>query len=273
MDTSFDYVRDFVKNEAGIVLDAGKEYLVESRLTPIVRAEGLASIDALVQALRVSRKTELHRKVVEAMTTNETTFFRDVEPFELLRKELLPTLIQTRKLSRRLNIWYAASSTGQEPYSVSILIREHFPELLDWKIEQIGTDICRKALDRAKAGRYSQLEVNRGMPAQLLLRYFDKRGLEWELKESIRSMVDFREMNLNAPWPRLPQFDIVFVRNVMIYFDVPAKQKILSGIYDLLRPDGYMFLGAAETTLNLDERFVRVPANRAGCYKPVAKTA
>ncbi|MGE3177745.1 MAG: protein-glutamate O-methyltransferase CheR [Vicinamibacterales bacterium] len=271
MDTSFDYVRDFVKNEAGIVLDAGKEYLVESRLAPLVRSEGLASIEALVQALRASRQTDLHRKVVDAMTTNETTFFRDVEPFELLRKELLPTLIQSRKLSKRLSIWYAASSTGQEPYSVSILIREHFPELSDWKIEQVATDISRKALDRAKAGRYSQLEVNRGMPAQLLLRYFEKHGLEWQLKESIRSMVDYREMNLNSMWPRLPSFDIVFIRNVMIYFDVPAKQKILSRIYDLLRPDGYMFLGAAETTLNLDERFQRLPANRAGCYRPVPK--
>lgn len=271
MDTSFDYVRHFVKNEAGIVIDPGKEYLVESRLTPIVRSEGLASIDALVQTLRSSRQTELHRKVVDAMTTNETTFFRDVEPFELLRKELLPSLIQARKLSKRLTIWYAASSTGQEPYSVSILIREHFPELADWKIEQIGTDICRKALERAKAGRYSQLEMNRGMPAQLLPRYFEKQGLEWQIKDTIRSMVDFREMNLNAPWPRLPPFDIVFIRNVMIYFDVPAKQSILSRIYDLLRPDGYMFLGAAETTLNLDERFSRLPANRAGCYKPVGK--
>lgn len=271
METSFDYVREFVKSEAGIVLDEGKEYLVESRLAPIVRSEGLASIDALVQALRASRQTELHRKVVDAMTTNETTFFRDIEPFELLRTDLIPALIQTRKLSRRLSIWYAASSTGQEPYSVSILLREHFPELAGWTIEQIGTDICRKALERARAGRYSQLEVNRGMPAKLLLKYFDKQGLEWQLKDDIRSMVTFQEMNLNGTWPRLPQFDIVFIRNVMIYFDVPAKQRILGRIFDMLRPDGYLFLGAAESTMNLDERFVRLPANRAGCYRPSPK--
>lgn len=272
MDSSFDFVRSFVRTEAGIVLDAGKEYLVESRLAPIVRSEGLPSLDALVQTLRAGRKTELHRKVVDALTTNETTFFRDIEPFELLRTELLPALIKTRQLSKRLSIWYAASSTGQEPYSVSILIREHFPELANWKIEQVATDLSRPALERARAGRYSQLEVNRGMPAKLLLRYFDKQGLEWQLKDEIRSMVTYQELNLNGnwPWPRLPQFDIVFIRNVMIYFDVPDKQKILGRIYDMLRPDGYLFLGAAETTLNLDERFVRIPANRAGCYKPTA---
>ncbi len=268
MDTSFEFVREFVRNEAGIVIEAGKEYLVESRLAPIVRSEGLASIDALVQTLRGSRQTELHRKVVDAMTTNETTFFRDIDPFELLRTDLLPKLINARRLSKRLTIWYAASSTGQEPYSVSILLREHFPELKDWRIEQVATDICRKALDRARAGRYSQLEVNRGMPAKLLLRYFDKQGLEWQLKDDIRSMVTFHEMNLNGAWSRIPQCDIVFIRNVMIYFDVAAKQRILGKIYDLLRPDGYLFLGAAESTMNLDERYVRMPVNRAGCYLP-----
>lgn len=267
MDTSFDYVRQFVMTEAGIVLEPGKEYLVESRLGPIVRSEGLPSVDALVEMLRTTRQTELHRKVVDAMTTNETTFFRDTEPFELLRTDLIPKLIQARKVARRLSIWYAASSTGQEPYSVSMLLREHFPELRDWSIEQIGTDISRKVLERARAGRYSQLEVNRGLPAKLLLRYFSKQGLEWQLNDDIRSMVMFQEMNLNGTWPRLPMFDIVFLRNVMIYFDAPAKQKILGRIFDLLRPDGYLFLGAAETPMNLDDRFVRVPVSRAGCYR------
>lgn len=275
MQTSFDYVRDFVRSEAGIVIEAGKEYLVDSRLTPIVRKEGLASIDALVQALRTTRQTELHRKVIDALTTNETTFFRDNDPFELLKSDVIPKLIEARRVSKRLSIWYAASSTGQEPYSVSILLREHFPELASWTIEQLGTDLCRGALERARAGKYSQLEVNRGMPAKLLLKYFDKRGLEWQLKDNITSMVTYQEMNLNArwPWPAIPRFDIVFIRNVMIYFDVVDKQKILKRIYDLLRPDGYLFLGAAETPMNLDERFVRVPVNRAGCYRPTgAKT-
>ena len=266
MDNSFNYVRDFVRSEAGIVIDPGKEYLVESRLAPLVRSEGLASIEALVQNLRAGRQTELHRKVVDAMTTNETTFFRDIDPFEYLRTDVLPKLIATRKVARRLSIWYAASSTGQEPYSVSILLREHFPELNDWQIEQVGTDISRKALERAREGKYSQLEVNRGMPAKLLLKYFDKKGLDWQLKPAIRSMVTFQEMNLNGAWPRLGPFDIVFIRNVMIYFDVGAKKTILGRIHDLLRPDGYLFLGAAETTLNLDERFVRTPVGRSGAY-------
>ena len=275
MDTSFDYVRNFVRTEAGIVLDSGKEYLVESRLAPIVRSEGMSSVDALVQTLLTTRRTELHRRVVDALTTNETTFFRDVEPFELLRTELLPALIKTRQLSKRLSIWYAASSTGQEPYSVSMLIREHFPELASWTIDQVATDLSRPVLDRARAGAYSQLEVNRGLPVKLLVRYFDKRGLEWQLKDHIRSMVNFQELNLNGvwPWPCLPQFDIVFIRNVMIYFDVPDKQKILGRIYDRLRPDGYLFLGAAETTMNLDDRFTRLPVNRAGCYKPIRPKA
>lgn len=266
MDTSFNYVRNFVRAEAGIVIDPGKEYLVESRLAPLIRSEGLPSMDALVQVLRGGSRTELHRRVVDAMTTNETTFFRDIEPFEYLRTQVLPKLIQTRRVGKRLSIWYAASSTGQEPYSMSILLREHFPELHDWKIEQIATDISRKALERAREGRYSQLEVNRGMPAKLLLKYFDKKGLEWQLRDPIRNMVSFQELNLNGPWPRLGPFDIVFIRNVMIYFDVAAKKQILGRIHDLLRPDGHLFLGAAETTLNLDDRFIRSPAALSGAY-------
>lgn len=266
MATSFDYVRDFVRTEAGIVIEAGKEYLVESRLTPIVKSEGLGSIDALVNSLRGSSKTELHRKVVDAMTTNETTFFRDIDPFEVLKTDILPKLIAARRATRRLNIWYAASSTGQEPYSMSILIREHFPELADWTIDQTATDLSRKALERAQAGKYSQLEVNRGMPAHLLLKYFEKKGLDWQLKDSIRSMVRYREMNLNGMWSVPGPFDLVFIRNVMIYFDVEAKKTILGKIRNLLRADGYLFLGAAETTMGLDERFTRWPAPRSGAY-------
>lgn len=266
MATSFEYVRDFVRTEAGIVIEAGKEYLVESRLTPIAKSEGLGSIDALVNSLRSSTRTELHRKVVDAMTTNETTFFRDIDPFEVLKTEILPKLIHARRATRRLNIWYAASSTGQEPYSVSLLLREHFPELADWTIDQIGTDISRKALERAKAGKYSQLEVNRGMPAHLLLKYFEKKGLDWQLKDPIRSMVRFQEMNLNGAWSVPGPFDLVFIRNVMIYFDVQAKKTILNKIRGLLRPDGYLFLGAAETTMGLDDRFVRWPTARSGAY-------
>jgi chemotaxis protein methyltransferase CheR len=256
-----------IRADAGIVLEAGKEYLVDSRLGPVAKREGLASIEALVVAARGARGAELRRKIVDAMTTNETTFYRDGEPFDYLEKHILPKLIQSRRDKRQLRIWYAAASTGQEPYSVSMLIREQFPELLKWQLTQLGTDYSRPALDRARAGRYSQVEVNRGLPAKLLIKYFAKQGLEWEISSDVRTMVKYDEMNLNAPWPTMGQYDIIFIRNVMIYFDLDAKKRILNNIYRLLPADGYLFLGAAETTFNLDERFVRSDAGRAGCYQ------
>lgn len=266
---SFGYVRDIVAAELGIMLDTGKDYLVESRLLPIAKKEGLESIDALVSQIRSGRAPALKRAVLDAMTTNETTFLRDVTPFEVLRTSVLPALIEARRPRKKLRIWYAASSTGQEPYSVSMILRDHFPELLTWTIEQVGTDVSRNALDRAKAGLYSQLEVNRGLPATMLVKHFKKEGSEWQLSENIRKMVRYEEMNLNGPWPVVNGvYDIVFIRNVMIYFDVEAKKKILGKIYNLLAPDGYMFLGAAETTLNLDERFVRAEGGRGGVYRP-----
>lgn len=265
---SFAWVRDLVLAELGIVLDEGKDYLVESRLLPIVKREKLESIDALVGILRSNRSPVLKRAVLDAMTTNETTFLRDTTPFEILQSSILPKLIAARRMRRRLRIWYAATSTGQEPYSVSMIINDQFPELLSWNLEQIGTDVSRQALDRAKAGRYSQLEVNRGLPAKLLIKHFKRDGQDWVINDSIRKMLRCEEMNLNGPWPPIAgQFDIVFIRNVMIYFDVPAKKRIMGRIYDLLAPDGYMFLGAAETTLNLDERFTRAEGGRGGCYK------
>jgi chemotaxis protein methyltransferase CheR len=270
MVNSYEFVRDLVLKDAGIVLEAGKEYLVDSRLTPLVRTAGLDSIDALVKSVRTGRAPHLRREIVDAMTINETTFFRDVRPFELLRTTLLPQLIRARRSVRRLKIWYAASSTGQEPYSVSMLIDEAFPELATWDIEHLATDISRKALDRAAAGQYSQLEVNRGLPARLLVRYFEKRGLGYTLHERIRRTVKFRELNLNDDWPWLPTFDLVFLRNVMIYFDVGAKRRILGKVHNLLRADGALFLGGAETTINLDDRFLRVPVAGTGCYQPVS---
>jgi chemotaxis protein methyltransferase CheR len=254
--------------DAGIVIEAGKDYLVESRLGPLARKEGIASIDTLITTVRSGRHPDLRRKLVEAMTTNETTFFRDTEPFEYLAQDILPRLIESRRATRQLRIWYAASSTGQEPYSVSMLLHERFPELLTWNVTQLGTDYSRPALERARAGRYTQVEINRGLPASLLVKYFDKRGLEWEIKDDIRRMVRYEELNLNAPWPATHgPFDIVFIRNVMIYFDPDAKKRILANIHHLLPADGYLFLGAAETTFNLDERFVRADNGRAGCYK------
>lgn len=274
MDARFDYIRSLLRTDAGIVLDDGKDYLIEARLGPVARTAGLASIDALVQQLKSTRSTALHRTVIEALTTNETSFFRDHDPFEVLKRSVLPELIKARAQTRELRIWCAASSTGQEPYSLSMLIREHFPELATWKVTQLATDLNLQVLERARKGRFSQLEVNRGLPVQLLLKYFTKQGLEWQLKPEICSMVTFEPLNLVGVWPpTMGMFDLIFIRNVMIYFDVPAKQQILGRIHRMLRPDGYLFLGAAETTINLDHRFVRAPYERSGCYRHAAPIA
>jgi chemotaxis protein methyltransferase CheR len=267
----FEFVRTMVMKQAGIVLEPGKEYLVDSRLQPLARREGLASIEELVARLRTPFGAALGPKVIDAMTTNETTFFRDVEPFEVLRKFVLPDLIERNKQTRRLGIWYAASSTGQEPFSVSMLIQEHFPQLLQWDLQQLATDISPSVLARAREGVYSQVEINRGLPANYLVKYFEKQGNQWRLKDLVRKMVRYEELNLIRPWPAMAIVDIVMIRNVMIYFDVEAKKQILGRIQRLLRPDGYLFLGGAETTLNLDDSFVRQPHARAGCYR--AKTA
>lgn len=263
----FDYVRQMVYDNAGIVIEPGKEYLVESRLTPLCRQENVDSIDLLVQRMRGPQGVALVRRLMDAMTTNETTFFRDVEPFETLKKHVLPALMEARRASRQLNIWYAASSTGQEPYSASMLIDTEFPELKGWSLMQLATDLSPTVLGRAREGRYSQLEVNRGLPAKYLVRYFTKAGNDWQLEESIRRMVRFEEMNLVKPWPLMPQMDIIMLRNVMIYFDTEAKKRILHNVRTLLRPDGYLFLGGAESPMNIDESFDRQQYERAGCYR------
>jgi chemotaxis protein methyltransferase CheR len=265
----FDYIRTMVREQAAIVLETGKEYLVEARIAPLAIREGLASLHDLVEVLRKDPSNGLRKKVVDAMTTNETFFFRDIEPFEVIKKHIIPELIESRAATRKLSLWCGASSTGQEPYSVAVMLREHFPQLATWDISYLATDISMDVLEKAKSGRYNQLEVNRGLPVTYLVKYFQKQGVEWEVKESIRRMITFKEMNLIKPWPAMPPQDIVMLRNVLIYFDVDTKKTILRKIREILRPDGYLFLGGAETTLNLDEKFVRVPFERAGCYRLV----
>jgi len=264
----FEFVRTVVREQAGIILEPGKEYLVESRLQPLARREGFPSIAEMVVKMRSPLGKAVMQKAVDAMTTNETTFFRDIEPFEALRKFVLPELIEAKKTTKRLKIWYAASSTGQEPYSVSMLMQEHFPQLASWEVIQLATDISPSVLERAREGRYGQVEVNRGLPANYLIKYFSKQGNEWQLKDSIRKMVRFEELNLIRPWPSMGDLDIVMIRNVMIYFDIDAKKQILGRIRRDLRPEGYLFLGGAETTMNLDDSFVRQQYERAGCYRP-----
>jgi chemotaxis protein methyltransferase CheR len=265
----FDYVRRLLQERSAVVLEADKQYLVETRLLPLQRQLQLNSIPELIAHLRSSPSNGLHTQVVEAMVTTETFFFRDAHPFESLRKVVLPELIRKRGGECRLNVWCAAASTGQEPYSLALLLREHFPELTGWKVQLLATDLSREVLARARAGRYSQIEVNRGLPAALLVKYFRQHGAAWELSEEVRGMVEFQELNLARPWPPLPRMDLVLLRNVMIYFDVATKKTVLGQVARLLRPDGYLLLGGAETTFNLDDSYRRVEQLKAGFYQLV----
>lgn len=264
----FDYIRDLVRREAAIVLEPGKEYLAVTRLDPIARSEGLGSVSDLVARLRAQGRSPLHEEVVDALTTNETSFFRDLHPFESLRTHVLPELMERNAWRRSLSIWCAACSTGQEPYSVAMLIREHFPELLRWDLRILATDISSSALAKADSGRYGQLEVNRGLPAQLLLKYFRRAGAHWELDAEVRRMVRFQRHNLVGIWSGFPPFDLVFLRNVLIYFDLETKRAVLARIRSVLRPGGYLLLGGSETTLNIDDGFERVPIGRTTWYRP-----
>lgn len=264
---TFDYFRQLVQRRSAIVLEPGKEYLVESRLTGLARTNGFPSVDDLARQLIRTPFDSLHRRVVEEMTTNETSFFRDIHPFDALKRHVVPELLGSRAADRRLNIWCAASSTGQEPYSIALILREAFPQLLHWRVNILATDISTQVLARARSGRYSQLEINRGLPAPMMVRWFTKDGTEWVLKEEIRNMVEFRELNLAERWVGLPHFDIIFMRNVLIYFDVQMKKDILGKIRQVLRPDGHFFLGNAETTMALDDNFERSQLDKAVSYR------
>ena len=265
----FDYVRTLIRDRAGLALESGKEYLVESRLDPLARQEGFPTLAHFIANLKSSPFSgNLHHKVVQAMTTNETSFFRDVRPFDVLKTVVLPELIAKRGAQRALNFWCAASSTGQEPYTIAMVMRESAPTLLStWNFRFIATDISTEVLARAIQGRYSQLEVNGGLPASYLVKYFQQEGNEWQIKADLRRMVEFREINLTEPWSTLPPMDIVFMRNVLIYFSIETKKGILAKVRQLLKPGGFLFLGSSETTLNLDDGFEPVPTDRTACYR------
>jgi chemotaxis protein methyltransferase CheR len=261
----FDLVRKLVYEQSAIVLDVGKEYLVEARLLPLARARG-CSLSELIARLRGVDRA-LQAAVVEALTTNETAFFRDVKPFEVLRTKVLPEVIARQGASRSLNIWCAASSSGQEPYTIAMVLREHFPQLAGWNIRITCTDISTEMVERTRAGRYSQLEVGRGVPAPMLVKYFKRAGLHWEVNDDLKRWIAPRQMNLAAPWASLGRQDIVFCRNVLIYFDLDTKRSILRRARDLVNPSGYLFLGAGETTCGLDDGFDHVDGGRGGCYQ------
>ena len=266
-DTDFSFVRDLVYQQAAIVLEKEKNYLVEARLSPLARRHGFPSLQEMIAQMRRQPNNGLRWSAVEAMTTNETSFFRDVHPFELLKKYVLPELIKRRATVRQLNLWCAAASSGQEPYTILMVIRENFPELLNWKLTFVASDISKEMLDRCREGCFSQLEVNRGLPAPLLVKYFQKIGTEWQINEELRRMIDFRQMNLAQAWPVLPPMDVIFMRNVLIYFDVETKKSILARVRKTMYPGGYFFLGGAETMLNLDDSFKRVQVEKSAYYQ------
>ncbi len=263
----FLYVKRLVEERAAIMIEPGKEYLVASRLNSLAREEGVASHVELLNKLRARTDPRLGRRVIEAMTTNETSFFRDHWPFEALATTVLPDLIAKRRSTRTLDIWCAACSTGQEPYTIWLVLRERFPELADWKVKILGTDLSSEVIAKAREGRYSQLEVNRGIPSQTLVRRFERDGVQWKVRDEARQVCEFRELNLIDAWPPMARPDVVFLRNVLIYFDIATKKKILGRIAKLIATDGYLFLGAGETTLNLEPAFQRVDIDRAGCFR------
>ncbi|MBO6543759.1 MAG: protein-glutamate O-methyltransferase [Alphaproteobacteria bacterium] len=268
----FGYLASFLKKESGLVLSENKGYLIESRLLPLARDNGLDSISALVAKMRGGASKTLLDDVTEAMTTNESFFFRDKTPFNILEETVLPALMKSRSTAKKLRIWCAAASTGQEPYSIAMILKEWSAKLPGWRFEIIGTDLSADVLRRAKLGKYTQFEVQRGLPIQMLVKYFKQDGSDWELSADIRNMVQYRKLNLLEDFSALGKFDIVFCRNVLIYFDQQTKGEILERTARLLTDDGYLFLGAAETVIGITGSF-KPMAGQRGLYVPAGQAA
>lgn len=266
---SFEFLSAYVKEHSGLILNKGKEYLLEHRLLPLARNHGVDTIDALVDMIKQPANDKLGVAVVEAMTTNESFFFRDKTPFEHFDNTMLPAMLENRANQRKLRIWCAAASTGQEPYSLAICLKEVAEKILHWRIDILGTDLSEEVLEKAKAGMYSQFEVQRGLPIQLLVKYFKQIGELWQIDAAIRAMVSYKSLNLMEDFSSVGKFDIVFCRNVLIYFDQAAKKEVLERIADRLAPDGFLVLGAAETVIGITDVFRPLPGHR-GLYVPRA---
>jgi chemotaxis protein methyltransferase CheR len=270
----FEYLRTFLKQRSGLALTAEKRYLVESRLTPVCRRFGIAALSDLIGALKLGQDGAIERAVVEAMTTNETFFFRDRIPFDLFRDTILPEALVRNAGKRRLRIWCAAASTGQEPYSLAMLLQEAGPRLAGWQVEIVATDLSTEVIEKARLGLYSHFEVQRGLPVQWLIKYFTQVGEQWQIAQSLRSMVDYRQLNLLHSFTSLGQFDVIYCRNVLIYFDAPTKSDVLARLAAQLAPDGALLLGAAETVIGLTDRLSPNPKHRGlyGNAEPVGRT-
>jgi len=268
----FDYLRRLLKERSGLVLSQDKQYLVESRLMPVARRAGLDSLSPLVHNLKRQNAEPLIVEVVEAMMTNETFFFRDRLPFDHMRDTIVPALMQARAAQKRIRIWCAAASSGQEPYSLAMVLKDMGASLAGWRIDILATDLSAEVLEKAKTGLYSQFEVQRGLPIQLLIKHFTQTGDCWQLSPEIRAMVQFRPFNLLNDFGTLGTFDVVFCRNVLIYFDQDYKVAVLDRLVRQIERDGYLLLGAAETVVGLTDQFKPYPERR-GLYVPNGKPA
>jgi chemotaxis protein methyltransferase CheR len=262
---SFGFLQQYVRTHSGIVLENDKQYLCEARLAPVIQKFGLQSINELVAMVRQNPADAIRQQIVEAMTTHETFFFRDITQYDALRKTILPALIKERQPNRSLSVWSAASSAGQEIYSLLILLLE--AGLGDWRLDLLGTDVSHQILEKARQAKYMQLEVNRGLPAAYLIKYMVREGIEWRLRDEVRRRVRFQWCDLRASLATLGPFDIVFCRNVLIYFDVETKKLILEQIRRRLKPGGYLLLGGAETVLGLSDGFDRAVIDQAVLYR------
>ena len=267
----YDYLRKCLKERSGLVLAADKQYLVESRLLPVARSAGFANLGELVQALMLGNQGALMTSVVEAMMTHESFFFRDKIPFDQFKQTVMPALIEARKNSRTLRIWCAAASTGQEPYSLAMCLKEMESKISGWRIDLLATDLGNDVLEKARQGLYSQFEVQRGLPIQLLVKHFTQVGELWQIAPDIRAMVKFQQLNLLSDFARLGRFDLIFCRNVLIYFDTETKIGVLNRFARSVAGDGYLVLGAAETVVGLTDSFKVMPDKR-GLYVPNMKS-
>ena len=265
-DADFNFLRLLLHLRSGLSLSPEKRYLAESRLGILCRRRGIDSLETLVQQLRQGSDTSLEHAVVEAMTTNETLFFRDHTPFDLFRNVILPEKLAANAASRSLRIWCAAVSTGQEAYSLAMILDDMASQLAGWKIRIVGTDISAEVLERARTGIYSQFEIQRGLPIQMLLKHFQQDGDKWQVSERLRAMVELKQHNLLDPSGHLGQFDVIFCRNVLIYFDVPTKAKVLAALAPRLAPQGAVVLGAAETVIGISTTIVPDGKHR-GLYR------
>ena len=262
--SSFAFVSDLVRRETAMLYDPGKEYLVEARLLPLAREAGCADVDAYVGRLQAD--VGERRKALDALTINETSWFRDNAPYQAFTDHLLPAAIEARQHVKHISIWSAACSSGQEAYSLTMLLDQHLPP--GWTAQILATDVSTAMLERVKAGRYSQVEMNRGMPASQLVTYFTRAGTEWEVADRLKQMVRTQHLNLAAPFPLLPTFDIVFLRNVLIYFDMDVKRDILRRVRQVVAPDGFLLLGSSETTLDMDADWGREAVGRVQVHRP-----